>query len=64
LGTDLGDRLKDARGSCVPQTGFVNDPLKDLFGRDAPGEECGDAPKRGLLGLNLSEMRINSGAIR
>jgi hypothetical protein len=32
-------------------------------GRHAPGEECGDAPKRGLLGLDLREMRISNGAI-
>jgi len=44
------------------QTGFVNDRVKDLFGGHAPGEECGDAPKCGLLGLDFREMRINSGA--
>ena len=32
--------------------------------RHAPGEECGYAPKRGLLTLDLREMRISSGAIR
>ena len=42
----------------------VNDRVKDLFGGHAPGEERGDAPKRGLLGLDLREMRISSGAIR
>jgi hypothetical protein len=46
------------------RTDFGNDRLKDLFGGHAPGEERGDAPKRGLLGLDLSEMRISSGAIR
>jgi hypothetical protein len=30
--------------------------VKDLFGGHAPGEECGDAPKRGLLGLDVGEM--------
>jgi hypothetical protein len=43
---------------------FANDRVKDLFGGHAPGEQCGDAPKRGLLGLDLGEMRISSGAIR
>ena len=46
------------------RTDFVNDRVKDLFGRHAPGEECGYAPKRGLLTLDLREMRISSGAIR
>ncbi len=46
------------------QTDFVNDRVEHLFGRHAPGEERGDAPKRGLLGLDLREMRISSGAIR
>jgi hypothetical protein len=32
--------------------------------RHAPGKQCGDATKRGLLGLDLGEMRISSGAIR
>ena len=45
-------------------TGFVNDRVKDLFGGHAPGEECRDAPKCGLLGLDFREMRINSGAMR
>ena len=45
------------------RTDFVYDRVEDLFGRHAPGEECGDAPKRGLLGLDLREMRISSGAI-
>jgi hypothetical protein len=42
------------------RTDFVNDRVKDLFGRHAPGEERGDAPKRGLLGLDLREMRISA----
>ena len=46
------------------RTDFVNDRVKDLFGGHAPGEERGDAPKRGLLGLDLREMRMSSGAIR
>ena len=43
---------------------FVNDRVKDLSGGHAPHEERGDAPKRSLLGLDLREMRIHSGAIR
>jgi hypothetical protein len=46
------------------RTDFVNDGVKDLFGRHGPGEECRDAPKCCLLGLDLREMRISSGAIR
>lgn len=46
------------------QTDFVNDRVKDLFGGHAPSEECGDPPKRGLLGLDLRETRISSSAIR
>jgi hypothetical protein len=46
------------------RTDFVNHRVKDLFGRHAPGEERGYATKRGLLGLDLGEMRISSSAIR
>jgi hypothetical protein len=72
----LGGNRQDCGGlvGFVPQktrtvdaherTDFVNDRVEDLFGRHAPGEECGDAPKRSLLGLDLSEMRISNGAIR
>lgn len=43
---------------------FVDDRVKDLFSRHAPGEERCDTPERGLLGLDLREMRIGSAAIR
>jgi hypothetical protein len=35
---------------------FLDDRVEDLSGRRASGDECGDAPKRGLLGLDLREM--------
>jgi hypothetical protein len=43
---------------------FINNRVKDLYGGHAPREEPGYPPKRGLLSLDLREMRINSGAIR
>jgi hypothetical protein len=45
------------------RTDFVDDRLKDLFGRHAPREQRGDPAKRGLLSLDLREMRNSSGAI-
>ena len=45
------------------QTDFVNDGVKDLVRRNAPSKQSRYAPKRGLLGLDLREMRISSGAI-
>jgi hypothetical protein len=43
---------------------FANDRVKDVSGGHTPSNERGDAPKRGLLGLDLREMRVNTGAIR
>jgi hypothetical protein len=50
--------------ASTESTDLLNDGFKDLFGRHAPGEERGDPPKRGLLGLDLREMSIRNGAIR
>ena len=43
---------------------FVDDGVKDLSGRHAPGDKCGDAPKRGLLGLDLREVLLRRCALR
>ena len=45
------------------QTDFVNDGVKDLVRRNASSKQSRNASKRGLLGLDLREMRISSGAI-
>jgi hypothetical protein len=45
------------------QTDFANDGVKDLVRRNARSKQSRYAPKRGLLGLDLREMRISSGAI-
>ena len=64
-GSLVGFVAHNSRGvDAHERTDFINDRVKDLFGGHAPGEECGDAPKCGLLGLDFREMRINSGAMR
>ena len=45
------------------QTDFVNDGVEDLVRRNAPSKKSRYASKRGLLGLDLREMRVSSGAI-
>jgi hypothetical protein len=45
---------KSRRVDAHERTDFVDDSVKDLFGRHAPGEECGDPPKRGACSASTS----------
>jgi hypothetical protein len=54
---------KDRTVDTHEQTDFVNDGVEDLVRRNTPGKQSRYASKSGLLGLDLREMRVSSGAI-